>query len=361
MKHTTAAALFLAALAAACSDANPMDPTPEAVSRSQSHGRIVAMSRNMYIGADVDRVIAVLSGLSGEDPQAALGAVLQEFIATDLPARLNALAEEIAREQPHVVGLQEVSTVGVNLPAEFGIPSIQADFLAGLMQALALRGLSYQTVGNLNFQFSLLGGGITIEDRDVMLVRSSLPILGQAHGSYSCPPLCIPVPGLGTLSRGWVRATTRVGGRTVTFVSTHPESGDLPQIAQLRAGQMQELAGMLGSVSGPIVLLGDLNDTPGSATHQILTGAGFVDVWASLETGPGYTCCHATHLQSGGFSKRIDYVMVRGGFLTGNGRVVQGSRVKVIGESANERVQGAFGLIWPSDHGGVVVSLPPAN
>lgn len=354
-------ALLLATLTAACSDDNPMGPTSGVMTRNETNGPIVAMTRNMYIGADVDRVIAALSGLSGEDPAAALGAVLQEFFGTDLPARLNALAEEIAREQPHVVGLQEVSTVDVNLPAEFGIPSIQADFLAGLTQALALRGLSYQTVSNLNFQFSLLGGGIAIEDRDVMLVRSSLPILGQAHGSFSCPPLCVPVPGLGTLSRGWVRATTRVGNRSITFVSTHPESGDLPQIAQLRAGQMQELAGMLGSVSGPIVLLGDLNDTPGSAAHQVLTGAGFVDVWASLETGPGYTCCHATHLQSGGFIKRIDYVMVRGGFLTGNGGVVPGARVKVIGESANERVQGAFGLIWPSDHGGVVVSLPPAK
>jgi len=334
---------------------------PEPMSRNESSGPVVVMTRNMYIGADVDRVIAALSGLSGEDPQVALGAVLQEFIATDLPARLNAMAAEIAREQPHVVGLQEVSTVNVNLPAEFGVPSLQADFLAGLTQALALRGLSYQTVSNLNFHFSLLGGGIVIEDRDVMLVQSSLPILGQAHGSFSCPPLCVPVAGLSTLSRGWVRATTRVGSRTVTFVSTHPESGDLPLIAQLRAGQMQELAGMLGSVNGPIVLLGDLNDTPGSASHQILTGAGFVDVWGSLEAGPGYTCCHATHLQSGDFTKRIDYVMVRGGFLTGGGQVVPGARVKVIGGSANERVQGAFGLIWPSDHGGVVVSLPPAR
>jgi endonuclease/exonuclease/phosphatase family metal-dependent hydrolase len=124
---------------------------------------------------------------------------------------------------------------------------------------------------------------------------------------------------------------------------------------------MQELVAGLGAVTGPVVLLGDLNDTPGSPMHQVLAGAGFVDVWQSIGTGPGYTCCHATHLQSGAFSKRIDYVMVRGGFLTGNGKVVGGARVKVIGESQAEQVQGAFGAIWPSDHGGVVVSLPPAR
>jgi endonuclease/exonuclease/phosphatase family metal-dependent hydrolase len=351
---------LLAALAGACTDDTMVGPS-QTMTGGDTNGPVVAMTRNMYIGADVDRIIAALSGLSGEDPQVALAAVLQEFIATDLPKRLDALAAEIARERPHVVGLQEVSTLAVNLPPEFGFPPLQADFLSGLMQALALRGLSYQTVSNLNFQFSLLGGGIGLGDRDVMLVSSALPLLDHANGTFSCPPLCIPVPGLGTLSRGWVRATTQIGSRTVTFVSTHPESGDQPQIAQLRAAQMQELAATLSSESRPIVLMGDLNDTPGSLMHQVLAGAGFVDVWASLASGSGFTCCHATNLQSGAFTKRIDYVMVRGGFLTGNESVVQGGRIKVIGGSVNEQVQGAFGAIWPSDHGGVVVSLPPAR
>ena len=351
----------LAILATACND-NPTAPTIDpAPMANVTNGPIVAMTRNMYIGADVDRVIAALSGMSAEDPQTALAAVLQEFVATDLPTRINALADEIAREQPHVVGLQEVSSLGINLPPEFGFPLMQADFLAGLLQALALRGLAFETVSNLNFQFNLLGGGITLADRDVLLVRSGLPILHQGNGTFSCPPLCIPVSGLGTLSRGWVRATTRIGSRTVTFVSTHPESGDLPQIAALRAGQVQELVTTLSAVDGPLVLMGDLNEAPGGAVSQILASAGFLDVWPSAGTGPGYTCCHATHLQSGEFTKRIDYVMVRGGFLTGSGAVVSGARARVIGESPSERVNSSFGLIWPSDHGGVVVSLPPAR
>ena len=355
------ALVLLSALAMACSDTDPMAPKAVPMTTSETNGPIVAMTRNMYIGADVDRVIAALSGLSGEDPQVALSAVLQEFVATDLPTRLNALAEEIAREQPHVVGLQEVSTLGINLPPEFGFPPVQADFLAGLLQALAIRGLSYHTVSNLNFTFSLLGGAIALQDRDVLLVSDALPLIDPAHATYSCPPLCIPVTGLGTLSRGWVRATTKIGSRTVTFVSTHPESGDIAPIAMLRAGQMQELVGTLANVSGPIVLLGDLNDTPGSAALQVLAGAGFVDTWPVAGTGDGLTCCHATNLQGGAFTKRIDYVMARGGFLTGNGSLVPGAKARVIGESAAERVAGAFGSIWPSDHGGVVISLPMAR
>ena len=111
------ALLVLSALAAACSDDNPVGPSAEPMNRNETNGPIVAMTRNMYIGADVDRVIAALSGLSGEDPQVALAAVLQEFVVTDLPTRLGALAEEIARERPHVVGLQEVSTLEREPPA----------------------------------------------------------------------------------------------------------------------------------------------------------------------------------------------------------------------------------------------------
>lgn len=351
--------LSLLALAVACAPDDPMAPDLDPSRHGPPGPPITVMTRNMYIGADVDRVIAALAGMSGEDPQTALQAVLQEFVSTDLPARLNALAAEIAAERPHAVGLQEVSTLDVAVP---GLPPISADFLAGLQQALALRGLAYHVVSNLNFNFSLFGGAIGLQDRDVLLVDASLPLLDQASGTFSCPPLCIPVPNLGNLTRGWVRAETKIAGRHLTIVSTHPESGDNPLIAGLRAGQMIELMATLGANGGPVILLGDLNDVPGSPLHQVLQGAGFVDVWASLRPGEaGYTCCHATDLRSGAFTKRIDYVMVRGGFLNDAGQVVGGGRVKVIGESPAEMVPGAFGAIWPSDHGGVVASLPPAR
>ena len=53
----------MAALLVACSDQNdPLGPTPDPTPRNDANGRIVAMTRNMYIGADVDRVIAALAG-----------------------------------------------------------------------------------------------------------------------------------------------------------------------------------------------------------------------------------------------------------------------------------------------------------
>jgi Endonuclease/Exonuclease/phosphatase family len=355
--------LLTLGLAVACTE-NPVAPNQEIQPdlSPAAHPPITVMTRNMYIGANVDRVIGALSGLSREDPQAALSAVLHEFITTDITARIGALADEIARHRPLAVGLQEVSQLGVHLPPEFGVPAIEVDFLAGLEQALALRGLSYHVIRNQNFQFSLFGGAIGLQDTDVLLLDQRLPLISPANGTFSCGQLCIPVPNLGTLTRGWVRASTTIAGRTITFVSTHPESGAHPAITALRAGQMAELAAILQNESGTVILMGDLNDTPGSPMYQVLAGAGFVDVWASLQPGQsGYTCCHTTDLHSGSFSQRIDYVMVRGGFLNDDGQVVGGGRIQVIGEKAEEQVNGAFGLIWPSDHGGVVVSLPPAR
>lgn len=119
---------------------------------------------------------------------------------------------------------------------------------------------------------------------------------------------------------------------------------------------------MLSTTGGPLILLGDLNDTPGSAVHQLLAGRGLVDVWASLRPGePGFTCCHESHLQSGSSDQRIDYIMVQNGFLTGTGRVVPGAEIRLFGESSAEQVNGSSGRIWPSDHAGLVATLPPAR
>lgn len=361
MKRRLIGSLVLA-LAGACAD-DSVGPSPEVgLGSDLANAPIVVLNRNMYVGANVDRVIAALAGISGEDPAAALQAVLEEFVATDLPARLNAMAGEIARHRPHVVGLQEVSGVSVNLPPEFGIPSFQAEFLAGLQQALAARGLAYRVVSNLNFQLAVLGGAITLRDSEVLLVESSLPILESAGATFSCGTLCTPVPGLGTIKRGWVRAETEIGNRRITFVSAHLESGKQASDAAMRLGQVTELMGTISGRSGPTVLMGDLNDTPGSTMYQQLTASGFVDVWASLRGNePGFTCCHASNLQSGSFDHRIDYVMVRDGFVDGTGRVIPGARVEVFGESTGEMIQGAFGSIWPSDHGGLLASFPPAR
>lgn len=356
MSHRISPLLLLAALG--CDGADlPSGPARAAdLAPGQAPVPIVAMTRNMYVGGDVDRVIAALAGLSGESPADALQAVIQQLYVTDLPTRVNALADEIARQRPTAVALQEVSTIAIPFV------NYQADFLAALEAALLARGLGYTAYSNLNFDFANIAGmGIQLADRDVLLVAGGVDVASSASGTFSCPPLCIPVAGVGTLTRGWVRVDARIAGRTVTFVGTHPESGDHPQIAMLRAGQVQELVAGLPT-DNPVILMGDLNDVPGSAMHQVLGAAGFVDAWAELRPGEdGFTCCFDPALQAGALVKRIDYVMVRGGFTDGTGRLAGGARAGLVGATAADQVAGPFGAIWPSDHAGVAVRLPMAR
>lgn len=345
------------ALAAACSD-DPTGPRPllDPAAGPQTPP-LVVISRNLYVGADLDAVIAALVSPDPADDGPALQLAIQTLQQTAFPARAEALADEITRNAPAAVGLQEVSTLEVP-----GLPTIA--FLPILQAALVARGLSYTAVASVtNFDLSVpLGPGVfaRLADQEVLLVADGLTVLATGQGLYAQN---LPL-GFATISRGWVSADLAVAGKTIRVVSTHLESGSgLPGL--VRQAQAAELAGMVGATSLPVILMGDLNDGPGSVMHQILTGAGLLDVWAERNgVAPGFTCCHASDLSNadaGGFNQRLDYVMVRGGFTTGSGRLVGGARIEIIGEEAGDRILGPFGAIWPSDHAGLVASLPPAR
>jgi endonuclease/exonuclease/phosphatase family metal-dependent hydrolase len=157
------------------------------------------------------------------------------------------------------------------------------------------------------------------------------------------------------LTRGWVTAAITIGRRSYLIADTHLESGDAPGLDQLRAAQAAELAHSLGGTA-PTVVLGDLNDVPGSPMHQALAGSGLTDVWPLLRvSGPGYTCCHAPNLSNRvqQFSKRIDYVLVRDG--RERGRV--SGEIRRIGDDPTDRFPGPMHRLWPSDHAGLVARL----
>jgi len=350
---------LLAVGALACAD-SPSPTAPWAASLPTADAaarRITVMTRNLYIGADVDRVIGALVTPDPADDLPALLGALAVVEATDLPSRLAAVADEIARHRPHVVGVQEVYQLDVDLtPLGIPAPVIHQDFLALLEAALDARGLDYVVAAKVQNTVATPLPGVSLFDHDVILIDNSRARLEQVLAANTFQANVGPIsPGV-TLLRGYVAASIAVGGRAYTIVNTHLESGTSAQIAQLRAAQALELAAVVGSRS-PVILMGDLNDHPGSPMHQVLAGAGLTDVWASLHTeGPGFTCCHAEDLSNErqDFTQRIDYVWTRG---TGgpNGKV-QGN-VRRTGLLPPDRIAGPFFRIWPSDHAGIVAEL----
>jgi endonuclease/exonuclease/phosphatase family metal-dependent hydrolase len=314
---------------------------------------IAVLTRNMYVGADVDAVIVALASPDPEDDIVALLTAVGTLRETDYALRAAAFADEIAAALPHVVGLQEVSTIDLVIPP-LGV-DVHLDFLPVLLAELTARGLDYEVAARVrNFDLTPLPG-VRLADDDVLLVDGERVAVQATTARRFTANVGEVAPGV-VLERGWVSATVTLGGRTYTVASTHLESGSVPGLPQLRALQAAELAEALAG-AGPAIVMGDLNDVPGSPMHQALTGAGFADVWDALRPGVvGFTCCHLSDLSNPGeaFDERIDYVFARG-IPEGDGHLL--GQVSRIGEVPADRVPGPDHAIWPSDHAGLVARL----
>jgi endonuclease/exonuclease/phosphatase family metal-dependent hydrolase len=312
------------------------------------------MTQNLYVGADVDAIIAALASGNPAEVQAALLAAVETLQKTDYSTRAAAIAREIDRTRPHVVGLQEVSTIDLDLSG-LGVPfTYHVDFLPILLADLAARGLNY-TVGAQvkNIEATPLPG-ISLVDYDAMLVDAQrVTVQSKTEQNFTHN---LGVVGGVDLKRGWVTVTATINGESYTFASTHPESGASPGLPELRAAQITELVGALAEDS-PVIVMGDLNDEPGSPMYQVLIGAGYADVWATLRPGaPGYTAIQPPDLLNpiSHFTQRIDYIFARGmeqGHRDALGQIFR------IGFLPFEKVAGPAGRIWPSDHAGLVAYL----
>ena len=311
---------------------------------------LAVMSRNMYIGANVDQVIAALASPDPADDFPALLHAISVFTETDFPSRARALADEIARARPHVVGLQEVTRLDIDLTG-FGLPFvIHQDFISVLLDELRHRGLRYEVVAlNASIQAAPLPG-LSLVDHDALLIDAKRVAASGIVKQNFALNIGVVAPGV-EIKRGWVAADVLVEGTAYRIVNTHLESGNTPGIDQLRAAQSLELVSVLGA--SPAILLGDFNDLAGSVMYQVLAGAGFNDVWSAIRPSqPGLTCCHFANLANERpvFSQRIDYVFARG-----VGPLVDGkASISLIGADRRDRIAGPAHALWPSDHAGLV-------
>lgn len=322
---------------------------------------LTIMTYNLYIGTDVDRVLASPPDEFDQRVQEALAT----FIATDYGERSGAIADLIMEANPHVVGLQEVYVISTQGIA--GLPDMTVDFLQILMAQLAGRGLDYQVVAQemlTNLQLPVGAGGVGLVDSDALLVRGDVPFDNTEAVVYQAK-LTVPFgPATLDILRGYTAADVRVGGKRYRVVNTHFEPKQpVPQIQQAQAG---ELLAALAEAHDPVVVVGDLNSGPAdadpAAPYNQLRASHFTDAWLKrVPRGrrfddPGYTCCQAADLQNATSQlvERIDLIMVRNDFDFLPRSVVGPSRVEVVGDEQADRT--ASGL-WPSDHAGVVATF----
>jgi len=334
--------------------------SPAVSANEQPHpfaGQRVArvMTRNMYFGADLTPVI------TAPTPQAFVAAATVGYLqaqATNFPERIAAMADEIAENQPMLVGLQEVTTWRTG-PAFDPNPAttVTADFLAMLLTDLEARGASYAALAVVpGFDAEVptgLGIDVRLSVADVLLARTDLKTAdfkfeNVQTGTYAAALTFPTVVGPIAFPRQWASVDVKIRGKQFRFITTHLEAFSQYH----RVAQAAELLAGPTVTDLPTVMVGDFNaepDTAGDAA-ALLIGAGFADTWAVAMPGvAGFTCCQAADVANPTptLSERIDLVFARDGEFQVLG-------ADLVGEAAGDRT--ASGL-WPSDHAGVVVTL----
>lgn len=184
---------------------------------------------------------------------------------------LGRLAAEIRAARPDLVSLNEVDD-----GTRRSLRADEASYLAGATGLHAVFG------PNLPWQGGLFGNAI--------LTR--FPVLDSRN-------LRLPVAA-GLEPRGLLTATVRLGGRTVSFASTHLSDG--PEGRTSRIEQAQAVADLLRQASDPTILAGDLNAQPGSRPVRILRQE-LLDAQEEGGTGGGETIPETSP------RSRFDYVL----------------------------------------------------
>jgi endonuclease/exonuclease/phosphatase family metal-dependent hydrolase len=311
---------------------------------------VTVMTRNMDAGTDLQWFFAV-------DVPTAASLTLAEVIKSDYPGRAGLLADEIGKEAPDLIGLQEVSLIQAGPPA--GPPTIVLDQLQLLLAALAARNLHYAPVA-INTLTSVTvptSTGLLAQytDHDVVLARTDLKqselALSNIQEHIYAASFNFPIGGQ-TLPvlRGYISVDAKVRGKTFRFIDTHIENLDpgKPDLLQPQFLQAKELLDFTRTTALPVVLAGDFNcNAEPGPDHGLATDAivasGFLDTWRVFpQASVGFTWPLFLEDFNAGTNvqpfERIDLIFAR---------YLNVLEVHLTGLTPP----------WPSDHAGVVSTI----
>jgi hypothetical protein len=344
---------------------------------SKDPNSLVVMTRNVYVGGYIDRIM--------QEPNPSLipfrvAESFQEVLLNNFYYRAEAIADEISSGQPHLVGLQEISTMYRQSPGDylFGNPNqandLVFDYLQILMDALAARGLEYEVSGiilNFDIEMPMFAGtnpydlshydDMRLLDFDVVLNRKDVAVSNVTEQNYQ---YFIPFSGI-PIKRGFVALDAGVGHKMYKFVSTHLESADVPiGDSTIRRLQAEELMGYLSNVTLPIIVVGDLNtEAPDGAAYQDFMANGYIDAWTRNLTRPeipGFTFGHEPLLRNNevNLTKRIDLILVKSHVDENGVHNIGPVFAYVVGDELSDRILFPDETyVWPSDHAGVIALL----
>jgi endonuclease/exonuclease/phosphatase family metal-dependent hydrolase len=348
-------------------------PSPPAVA-AEAGKKVTFMTRNLYLGADLEPAIRAVVGGDGAAIVGEVGAVWAKVKATDFPTRAQAIADEIKNGKPDFVGLQECVTWSVGAPFDPApATTVVYDYLQILLDALARRGAQYVVVtvhDGFTAEFpgyvpSAPGGflDIRLHDRTVLLAKKDASFtLSNASSHDFAVNLIVPTPaGPFASTYGWNQVDVKAGQREFRLVNTHLDASLAPELTFIREMQAAELLGPSGpsATSSPVVVIGDMNSDGNGAddggAYLQFRAAHFGDAWTDAHPGvAGITWGHDELLIDPspafpvmpGSPERIDFVLYRGGGITTYD-------ADLVGDVAADMYHG----LWPSDHAGLAATL----
>ncbi|MFP4531988.1 MAG: endonuclease/exonuclease/phosphatase family protein [Desulfobacterales bacterium] len=371
---------------------------PISSSSADNGPQIKAMTRNLYLGADIFKVVEAAQE-NPDDPLAvpiAVSELYHTMLFTNFWARAEAIADEIEEKNPDVIGLQEVSKYFKQTPSDFingGTESasfVVIDFYQVLNDALLDRGLHYKEFEQENADIELpmldlkspnFFSDVRMVDRDMVLVKDDGYNPQEVLTKNYEDNLSINLSGMDlTFNRGFLIYDVTIKGEDFRFVNTHLEVRGEPgsPFRLYQFAQMYELLTLLanptihlGVEEKPIIMVGDFNsspeDVPGTAIlpdgseddytppYMLAEKFGYLDAWtAQNKYDEGYTSGFDEYVSDpcAELTSRIDLI-----FLAPE-NLVDKVKCDVVGDEVSDMVPNPLLpevlRLWPSDHAGVV-------
>jgi hypothetical protein len=315
------------------------------------------MARNVYLGADLIPLATAPDQAAFEQAAAQRFQTVQ---SNNFPARAKALAAEIKKNKPDIIGVQEATiwrrgADGVKDGPATPATQVIYDSSKELQKALKAAGSPYkEVVGRDWFDFeapTALNYDVRITQRDIILVRkgSKVKVNKTFRGGFS-NHFDVPTKvGLAQQLRGWVGVDGTLAKKKFRFVSTHLEAYS-PAVADQQMQQLLKSGGALGSKKRQSILVGDFNSAPGANANDRGTSRDASAYYSAIEKGfrnnlpKRKTCCFAEdlHLTTKPLETWIDHVLVR-------------PNIKVLKSGIVGTKQ--VGGLYPSDHAGITATL----